>query len=89
MGQELAQRFAGTGINKILTVEASGIAIAMAVGLALKVPVVFAKKKQSSTLVDSVYSSQIYSFTRKEAVDIYVSAKFLSEADCGRFSSAW
>ncbi|ABZ84024.1 xanthine phosphoribosyltransferase [Heliomicrobium modesticaldum Ice1] len=80
MGKELADRFAGAGITRVLTVEASGIAVASAVALSLNVPVVFAKKKQASTQSD-VYTSQIYSFTRQESVNITVSKKFLPADD--------
>jgi len=81
MGQELARRFNGANITKILTVEASGIAVATAVGLALDVPVVFAKKKQSSTQIENVYTSKIYSFTKRESIDIFVSSRFISDKD--------
>lgn len=81
MGQELAGRFEHAGVNKVLTVEASGIAVAMAVGLAMGVPVVFAKKKVASTQQGDVYKAKIYSFTRREAVDIAVSAPYLIPGD--------
>jgi xanthine phosphoribosyltransferase len=81
MGQEIASRFAGERVTRILTVEASGIAVAMAVGLALNVPLVFAKKSRASTQTDSVYTADVYSFTRKEAVHITVSARYLGKDD--------
>lgn len=81
MGDELARRFAGEGITKILTVEASGIAVAMSVGLALKANVVFAKKKRASTQTEGMYSARVTSFTRNETVDITVSSKFISSSD--------
>lgn len=81
MGEELARRFAGEQITRILTVEASGIAVAMAVGLALGVPVVFAKKKRALTQQGAVYSAAVFSFTRREAVDITVAAKYLTAGD--------
>lgn len=81
LGKEIASRFKGDSITKILTVEASGIAVAMAAGLALNVPVVFAKKKRASTTDSTVFSATIYSFTKKESVDIYVNSSFLSPAD--------
>lgn len=81
LGREIARRFADAGVTRILTVEASGIAVAMAVGLALKVPVVFAKKKKASTQNEGFYSSEIYSFTRQESVGIFVSDKFLGPGD--------
>lgn len=81
MGQEIAHRFVGEGVTRILTVEASGIAVAMAVGLALNAPLVFAKKKAASTQVGEVYSADVYSFTRREAVSITVSARYLGSHD--------
>ncbi|TYO94980.1 xanthine phosphoribosyltransferase [Desulfallas thermosapovorans] len=81
MGRELADRYAGDGVTKILTVEASGIAVALTTGLALKVPVVFAKKKKAATQDPQAYSTNIFSFTRQEAVDIYVNKKFINSHD--------
>ncbi|MHB8171070.1 MAG: xanthine phosphoribosyltransferase [Thermincolia bacterium] len=81
MGQEFARRFAGEGVTKILTVEASGIAVAIMVGLALGVPVLFAKKKQPSTLVEEIITAEIFSFTKQEKVSICVSKRFLSPDD--------
>lgn len=81
MGQELARRFESAGITKILTVEASGIVVATAVGLALGVPVVFAKKKKASTQQGDLYTAKVYSFTRQEAVDISVSSRYLTPQD--------
>ncbi|MHB8156220.1 MAG: xanthine phosphoribosyltransferase [Desulfocucumaceae bacterium] len=81
MGKEIASRFFGEGITKILTVEASGIAVALATGLAMEVPVVFAKKGRASTQNTGVYTSEIYSFTRQESVGIFVAGKFLSPED--------
>jgi len=81
LGQEFARRFAGSGVTKVLTVEASGIAIALAVGLALSVPVVFAKKKQALTQQGDCYSAEVFSFTRREATLIVVTARYLSAGD--------
>lgn len=81
LGQEIARRFAGAGVTKILTVEASGIAVAAAAGLALGVPVVFAKKKRALTQQGQLYSAEVFSFTRREAVHITVAARFLSAGD--------
>ncbi|MDA8233361.1 MAG: xanthine phosphoribosyltransferase [Clostridia bacterium] len=81
MGQEFARRFAGEGVTKILTVEASGIAVAIMAGLALGVPVVFAKKKKPSTLVEEVLTAEIFSFTKQETVNICVSKRLLSPDD--------
>lgn len=81
LGKELASRFASDGITKVLTVEASGIAVAMATGIALEVPVVFAKKKKASTADPQIYTSKIYSFTKNEAVEIYVNKRFLQPGE--------
>ncbi|HEX3031143.1 MAG TPA: xanthine phosphoribosyltransferase [Bacillota bacterium] len=81
IGEEFAQRFSDQGITKILTVEASGIAVAILTGLAMDVPVVFAKKKKPSTIVEGTYSAKVYSFTKKEKVFISVSTSFLQASD--------
>ena len=81
LGAELAHRFQGQGITKVLTVESSGIAVAMAVALALGVSVVFAKKKQALTQEGDVYSAPVFSYTRKEHLEISVARCFLSSED--------
>jgi len=81
LGAELAHRFQGQGITKVLTVEASGIAVAMAVALALGVSVVFAKKKQALTQEGDVYAAPVFSYTRKEHLEISVARCFLSSDD--------
>ena len=68
-------------MTKILTVEASGIAIAAIVAQYFKVPVVFAKKSQSINLDGSVYTTKIESFTHKRVYDVIVSKKYLSPED--------
>ena len=80
IGAELARRFKDEGVNKVLTVEASGIAVAMAAALALKAPVVFAKK-QALTQEGDVYAAPVFSFTRKEHLEITVARCFLSADD--------
>lgn len=81
MGKEIAGLFAGEGVTKVLTVEASGIAVAAAAGLFLGVPVVFAKKKQAVTQQGDVYTAEVFSFTRREKVHIAVNAKYLGPQD--------
>lgn len=78
MGKEFARRFAGTEITKILTIESSGIAVALAAALELNVPVVFARKKKSLTMNEEVYCTEVYSFTKQEVNKITVSKKFLA-----------
>jgi len=81
IGGELATRFKQEGVTKVLTVEASGIAVAMAAALVLKVPVVFAKKKQALTQEGDVYSAPVFSYTRKEHLEISVARCFLCPTD--------
>lgn len=80
MGKEFKKRFEGKGINKILTIEASGIAIGIMAGLAFDVPVVFAKKKKPSTMSD-MYCTTVHSFTKKTDYDICLSKEFLKSGD--------
>jgi len=81
IGKEFKRIFSDVEITKILTVEASGIAIAAIVAQYFKVPVVFAKKSQSINLDGSVYSTKIESFTHKRVYDVIVSKKYLSPED--------
>ncbi|HOO79147.1 MAG TPA: xanthine phosphoribosyltransferase [Lachnospiraceae bacterium] len=81
MGKEFKRIFADCTINKILTVEASGIGIAAVVAQYFNAPVVFAKKSQSINLDGSVYSTKIDSFTHKRTYDVIVSKKYLSAND--------
>ena len=82
MAEEWARLFRDCGVNKILTIEASGIGLACAVGRCMHVPVVFAKKSQSINIDGSVYSTKIRSFTHGRVYDVIVSRKYLSEGDC-------
>lgn len=77
---EFVQRFQGVGINKVVTIEASGIAPAIMVGYLLDVPVVFGKKKKPSTMDDS-YHTQVYSFTKNTTYDIVISSEYLNPSD--------
>lgn len=81
MGKELKRLFADALINKILTIEASGIGIAAVVAQHFNVPVVFAKKSQSINLDGDVYSTKIQSFTHQRIYDVIVSKKFLNADD--------
>ena len=81
MGAEFKKRFADRPINKILTIEASGIGIACVVAEIFDVPVVFAKKTQSINIDGEVYSSKVESFTHKRVYDVIVSKKYLSPDD--------
>lgn len=81
MGREFKRLFASKNINKILTIEASGIGIACIVAQHFDVPVVFAKKSKSIHLDGEVYSTKIESFTHKKTYDVIVSKKFISSDD--------
>ena len=74
------RRFASTKINKVITIEASGIAPAVMVGLLLDVPVVFAKKKKPSTM-DNMLSTTVFSFTKQRQYDVVVSKAYLTPED--------
>ena len=81
MGKEWKRLFADAPINKILTIEASGIGIAAVAAQHFGVPVVFAKKSQSINLDGDVYSTKIQSFTHQRIYDVIVSKKFLNADD--------
>lgn len=81
IGKEFAARFKDEGVTKILTLESSGIAPAVMTGLYLNVPVVFARKRKSLTLVNDLLTAEVYSFTKQETNEISVSQKFISEND--------
>ena len=81
MGKEWKKRFEGKNINKILTIEASGIGIACIVAQHFDVPVVFAKKSKSINLEGEMYTAEVESFTHKNKNQVIVAKKFLSEDD--------
>ena len=81
MGEEFKRRFADKPINKIVTIEASGIGIACIVARHFGVPVVFAKKTQSVNIDGEVYVAEVESFTHKCKNQVIVSKKFLSPED--------
>ena len=81
LGKEFYRRFQGEGINKILTIEASGIGIACLTAPYFNVPVVFAKKSKSKNIAGDVYVSKVTSFTHGTTHDIIVSKKFLNKND--------
>lgn len=81
MGAEFKKRFEGKNINKILTIEASGIGIACVVAMHFNVPVVFAKKAKSINIDGDMYIAEVESFTHKCKNQVIVSKKFLSEND--------
>lgn len=81
VGQEFAKRFADKGITKIWTVESSGIAPAVMTGLAMKVPVIFARKHKSLTLNNNMYVADVYSYTKKTTNRISISKKYVAPDD--------
>ena len=82
IGKEFRRRFDGQGVNKILTIEASGIGIAVVVAQHFDyAPVVFAKKSKSKNLDGELYTSQVTSFTRGTTFDVQVSKKYLNPGD--------
>ena len=78
---ELKRRFRGVEVNKILTIEASGIAIATMLGHLYDVPIVFAKKSETANSTDNKYMSQAYSFTHKKMNNVFVSKPYLHATD--------
>lgn len=81
MGEEFKRRFARKNINKIITIEASGIGIACIVAECFDVPVVFAKKSQSVNIDGDVYSAEVESFTHKCKNQVLISKKFVGPED--------
>ena len=81
IGREFKRRFADCQINKILTIEASGIGIACITAQYFDCPVIFAKKSQTKNIAGEVYTSQVESFTHGRIYDIIVSKEFLGKGD--------
>lgn len=81
IGKEFKRRFADLEVNKILTIEASGIGIACVVAQSFGVPVVFAKKTKTKNIAGDVYTSKVESFTHGRVYDIIVSKEFLGKGD--------
>ena len=82
MGREFARLFGDCGVNKILTIEASGIGIACITAQEFGCPVVFAKKTVTKNIAGEVWTSKVDSFTHGKTYDIIVSKDFLTEKDC-------
>ncbi len=81
LGKECAEHFKSQGITKVLTVEASGIAFSCFIAYYLGVSVLFAKKNKTSNLTDTVYSTQVMSYTHGRVYDIFVSKDYLHSDD--------
>ena len=81
IAKEFKRRFAGCEINKILTIEASGIGIACVAAQYFHCPVIFAKKTQTKNIAGEVYTSKVESFTHGRVYDIIVAKEFLGPGD--------
>ena len=81
IGEEFFHRFDGRGINKIMTVEASGIGIACMTAQYFSVPVVFAKKGNARNIGDDLYQAEVYSFTKGQTYTVAVSKSYLGPRD--------
>ena len=81
IGREFQRRFADCGVNKILTIEASGIGIACITAQSFHCPVLFAKKSQTKNIAGEVYTTKVESFTHGKVYDVIVSKKFLGPDD--------
>lgn len=81
IGKEFAKRFENERVTKILTIESSGIAPSVMAGLQLQVPVVFARKRKSLTLINDLLTTSVHSFTKGETSEISIANKFITEED--------
>lgn len=77
IGEDFGQRFARLNINKIITVEASGIAPALMSGLSMNLPVIFAKKKHLSSMASGFYQTEVKSFTKQQFYPLIISKEYL------------
>lgn len=81
VGKEFHRLFKDEGVNKVLTIEASGIAIGAMVALEFGCPLVFAKKSKSKNIAGDVYTTPVESYTHGTTYDVMVSKKFLGKGD--------
>ncbi|CQR24372.1 xanthine phosphoribosyltransferase [Streptococcus varani] len=81
IGQVFADKFRQAGITKVVTIEASGIAPALYVAEALKVPMIFAKKAKNITMTEGILTAEVYSFTKQVTSTVSIAAKFLDKED--------
>lgn len=81
MAKDIVEHFKDKNFDKIVTIEVSGIPIAVFVGYLLNIPVIYAKKTQSKTMSKEVYKSSVFSFTKNTTYDISIDKKFISEGD--------
>lgn len=81
MGREIGRLFSGCGVNRILTVEASGIAVAVAAGAAMKVPAVFGKKHKTGNVSGETYKTVIHSYTHNTDYEVAVPCEYIHSGD--------
>lgn len=81
VGKVFADKFQHAGITKVVTIEASGIAPALYVAEALKVPMIFAKKAKNITMTEGILTAEVYSFTKQVTSTVSIAAKFLDKED--------
>lgn len=81
MGKEIDRIYKNDGVTKLLTVESSGIAVAVAAGAVMHLPVVFAKKNKSSNVSGEVFSANVHSYTHNKDYDIVVASEYLNKDD--------
>ena len=81
MGDEVARLFKSNNVTKVLTIESSGIAIAFAAGVAMGLPVVFAKKHSSLNVSGNILTSKVFSYTHQQTYDIMVSGDYIKSDD--------
>ena len=81
MGKEISEIYKNCGATKILTIESSGIAIAVGAGMVMGIPVIFAKKHKSANVSGNVYTTQVYSYTHKEMYSVVLGSDYLKSDD--------
>ena len=81
IGKAFANRFKDAGLNKVVTIEASGIAPALYVAEALELPMIFAKKAKNITMNEGILTAEVYSFTKQVTSTVSIAGKFLSPDD--------
>ena len=81
IGRVFADRFRESGITKVVTIEASGIAPAVYTAEALGVPMIFAKKAKNITMTEGILTAEVYSFTKQVTSTVSIAGKFLSPSD--------
>lgn len=81
IGEEIKKLYNGCGVTKVLTIEASGIALAVAAGMAMHIPAVFAKKGKSANVSGDVYKTVVHSYTHNSDYDVVVPKDYINSSD--------